>query len=154
MKGIVVLAACLLPAAALAQQTYTNADLAKIEVPGAYTNQDLRRLAPLPVQKAPAAQVPPYVAPPPPATAYQAQYDNARAERDLLLAEIEFEKARVEFSESAFAGDATSFDVRLGYRTPAAVWIRDLERRVAIYDALLEQVSENARKAGVAIDRR
>lgn len=154
MKGIVVLAACCLPAAAFAQQSYTNADLAKIEVPGAYTNQDLKRLSPLPMQKAPAAKLPPYVAPEVPAAAFQAHYDSVRVERELLLAEIELEKRRVEFSESAYAGDTRSFDVRLGYRAPAAVWIRDLERRVAIYDARLEQISEEARKAGAALDRR
>ena len=154
MKAFVVLAACFLPAVAFAQQTYTNADLAKIDVPGAYTNQDLKRLSPLPMQKAPAAQLPPYVAPAVPTSAFQAQYDNVRSERDLLLAEIELEKARVEFSESAYAGDTRSYDVRLGYRAPAAVWIRDLERRVAIYDAELDAISERARKAGADLDHR
>jgi len=154
MKSIVVLAVCCWPAAAFAQQSYTNADLAKIEVPGAYTNRDLRRLSPLPMQKAPAAQLLPYVAPQLPTATFQAHYDNVRSERDLLLAEIEFEKDRVEFSESAYAGDTSTFDVRLGYRSAAAVWIRDLERRVTIYDTRLEQIADDAQKAGVDLDRR
>lgn len=154
MKGFVVLAVCFWPAAALAQQTYTNADLAKFQVPGAYTNEDLKRLAPLPVQKKAAAEVPPYEAPLVATAAYQAHFDNLRAERDLLLAEIQYEKDRVDFSESAFAGDTRSFDVRLGYRAAAAVWIRDLERRVAIYDAQLETISDQARKAGAELDHR
>jgi len=154
MKRIVVLAVCCWPAAAFAQQSYTNADLAKIEVPGAYTNRDLKRLSPLPMQKAPAAQLPPYVAPQIPTAAFQAHYVSVRGERDLLLAEIEHEKGRVEFSESAYAGDTSTFDVRLGYRSAAAVYIRDLERRVAIYDTGLEQIAERARKAGADLDRR
>jgi len=154
MKGIVVLAACMLPAAAFAQQTYTNADLAKFQVPGAYTNQDLKRLAPLPMQKAPAAQLPAYEPLQVPAAAFQAHFDSVRDERDLLAAEIEHEKERVEFSESAFAGDTRSYEVRLGYRAPATVWIRDLTRRVALLDARLEQIADRARKAGVDLDRR
>jgi hypothetical protein len=106
------------------------------------------------MQKAPAVKLPPYEAPQPPTAAFQAHYDNVRAERDLLLAEIQYEKDRVDFSESAFAGDTRSFDVRLGYRTAATVWIRDLERRVAIYDAELEAISDVARKAGADLDHR
>jgi hypothetical protein len=154
MKGFVVLAVCFWPAAVFAQQTYTNADLAKFKVPGAYTNQDLKRLSPLPMQKAPAAKVPPYEAPEVPTAAFQAHFDNVSAERDVLLAEIQYEKDRVDFSESAFAGDSRSFDVRLGYRAAAAVWIRDLERRLAIVDAEIEAISERARKAGADLDHR
>jgi hypothetical protein len=154
MKAFVIFAACSLPVAAFAQQSYTNADLAKFSVPGAYTNQDLKRLSPLPMQKAPAAQVPPYVAPPVPSEAFQATYDTARVQRDLIAAEIEYEKGLVDFSESAFAGDTRSFDVRLGYRAAAAVYIRDLERQRALYEARMEQIADDARKAGATVDRR
>ena len=40
MKRYLCLLACLWPALASAQQTYTNADLVKLEVPGAYTNDE------------------------------------------------------------------------------------------------------------------
>ena len=154
MKGLIVFAACFLPAVAFADESYTNADLAKFQVPGAFTNQDLKRLAPLPMQKVPAAQLPPYVAPAVPTAEYQAYYDNLRSERDALAAEIEYEKGLIEFSESAFAGYTDTYDVRLGYRTPAAVWIRELTRRMTLTDVRLESVADGARKAGVTLDRR
>ena len=154
MKGLVVFAVCLLPAAAFAEESYTNADLAKFQVPGAYNNQDLKRLPPAPMQKAPVGQLPPYVAPAVPSAEYQAYYDNLRSERDALAAEIEYEKGLVEFSESAFAGYTDTYDVRLGYRAPAAVWIRELTRRITLTDVRLESVADGARKAGVTLDRR
>jgi hypothetical protein len=163
MKHVVILAACLVPAAAFAQEsrTYTNADLAKIQVPGAFTNQDLKRLPPLPVQKAPAvpkaAAQPVQVEEAPAAglaEAYQTYYGNVRADRDVLAAELAYEIGLVEFSESAFAGDTRSFDVRLGYRSQAVDLIRELTKRVALLDARLDAVADEARRAGVSIDRR
>ena len=160
MKHVVILAACLVPAAAFAQEakTYTNADLVKIQVPGAFTNEDLRRLPPLPMQKAApraAAQPAPVEAAPSPATeAFQTYYSSVRADRDLLAAELAYEIGLVEFSESAFAGDTRSFDVRLGYRAQAVDLIRELTKRVALLDARLDAVMDEARRAGVTIDRR
>src|SRR5262245_47165417 len=145
MKRVVVLMACLAPAMAFAQEkTYTNADLAKFQVPGAYTNQDLKKLPPMPVQKTPAATLPRYEPAPVPSASLQAWYDNVRVERDDLAAELEYEKSLVEFSESAFAGDTRSFDVRLGYRAQAVWIIRELEKRVALLDRQLEEVADAA----------
>jgi hypothetical protein len=161
MKHAVVLAVWLVPAAALAQEakTYTNADLAKIEVPGAYTNQDLKRLPPLPVQRvqvpaprgaAPVAEE----APAPPTEAFQAYFSSIRVDRDMLMSELQYEIDQVAFSESAFAGDTRSFDVRLGYRAQARPLIQELAKRVALLDARLDAVADEARKAGVSLDRR
>src|SRR2546428_2839608 len=47
MKVSVVLAGLVWPVLAFGQQFYTNADLAKLDVPGAYTSDDLKRLPPL-----------------------------------------------------------------------------------------------------------
>jgi hypothetical protein len=160
MKHVVVLAVWLVPAAALAQgtTTYTNADLAKIQVPGAYTNADLKRLPPLVVQKAPAPSHAPArpmeAAPAPPTEAFQSYYSSVRVDRDILAAELEYEKSLVDFSESAFAGDTRSFDVRLGYRAQARPLIQELAKRVALLDARLEAVADEARKAGVTLDLR
>lgn len=154
MKHLVVLVACLMPAAAFAQQTYTNADLAKFQVPGAYTNQDLKRLPPLPVQKAPAAQLPRIEPTPVPTAEYQQYYDGIKADRDALAAEIDYEKGLVDFSESAFAGDTRSFDVRLGYRAQARPLIIELQKRVDLLDKRLDDAADQARKAGVTLDRR
>jgi hypothetical protein len=145
---------CLAPAMAFAQESYTNADLAKFQVPGAYTNQDLKRLPPLPVQKAPAAKLPAYEPAPAPSASLQAWYDSLKIERDALAAELEYEKGRVEFSESAFAGDSQSFDVRLGYRCEATPLIRELTKRVTLLDMQMETTLDEARRAGALIDRR
>jgi hypothetical protein len=154
MKHLVVLAACLLPAAAFAQQTYSNADLAKFQVPGAYTNQDLKRLPPLPVQKAPAAPLPRVEQAPVPTAEYQQYYDGIKADRDALAAELQYEKDRVDFSESPFAGDSRSYDVRLGYRAQATWLIRELQKRVDLLDKRLEDAADQARRAGVTLDQR
>jgi hypothetical protein len=155
MKRVLVLAACLVPAAAFAQDSYTNADLAKFQVPGAYTNQDLKRLSPLPMQGKPTAAAAPIIeAPAPPTAAYQSYYDNLRGERDSLQDEIDIEKGLVDFSESAYAGDTRSYDVRLGYRAQAAPIIRELNKRVALLDAQLSRLEDHARREGVSLDRR
>jgi hypothetical protein len=157
MKNVVALAIWLLPAAALAQDatTYTNADLVKIQVPGAYTNEDLKRLPPITILKSPA----PAAAPAPPAEvsaqqqSWQNYYWNVRADRDALQAELDYEIAQVEFSESAFAGDTRAFEPRLGYRSQARPLILELKRRVALLDARLESVLDDARRAGFALER-
>jgi len=154
MKRVVVLLACLAPAMAFADESYTNADLAKFQVPGAYTNQDLKRLPPMPVQKAPAAKLPAYEPAPVPAASLQAWYDSLKAERDALAAEMDYEKSQVDFSESAFVGDTRSYDVRLGYRAQATPLIRELQKRVTLLDLQIEVALDTARKAGVSIDRR
>ena len=157
MKNVVALAIWLLPAAALAQDvTYTNADLAKIQVPGAYTNEDLKRLPPLAVQKAQAAAK--EAAPAPAEISAQQQswqnyYWNVRADRDALQAELDYEIAQVEFSESAFAGDTRAFEPRLGYRSQARPLILELKKRVALLDIRMESVLDDARHAGFALER-
>jgi hypothetical protein len=164
MKHVVVLAVWLVPAAALAQEskTYTNADLVKIQVPGAYTNQDLKRLPPLVMQ--PAAKAPAAAAAPREGAAeggmsaateaFQTYYNSVRVDRDILAAELAYEISLVDFSESAFAGDTRSFDVRLGYRAQARPLIQELTKRVALLDARLAVVADEARRQGVSIDLR
>lgn len=157
MKSFVALAIGLLPVAAMAQDvTYTNADLTKIQVPGAYTNEDLKRLPPLAVQKAPAVKAEPARAPAEVSAqqqAWQNYYWNVRADRDALQAELDYEVGQVEFSESAFAGDTRAFEPRLGYRAQARPLILELTKRVALLDARLESVLDDARRAGFALER-
>jgi hypothetical protein len=157
MKNAVALAIWLLPAAAFAQDvTYTNADLAKIQVPGAYTNDDLKRLPPLAVQKAaaaPAPQVQPPAAPSAQQEGWQNYYWNVRADRDALQAELDYEIAQVEYSESAFAGDTRAFEPRLGYRSQARPLIMELTKRIALLDARMDAVLDEARRAGYALER-
>ena len=154
MKSLVVLAVCLAPAAAFAQDKYTNADLAKFQVPGAYTNEDLKRLPSLPVAKAPAAKLPEYAPEPKPTGALQSWVDSIRAERARLQAQVDIEKDLVDYSESPFAGDTRSYDVRLGYRAQARPIIVELNKRIAILDREMDAALDEARKAGVTLDTR
>ena len=154
MKRIILLAVCLVPALVYGQQTYTNEDLIKIRVPGAYTNQDLRRLSPLPVQREPAAEVPEVSIPRPARVFFQARYDSLYEARAALLTEIAIEEEKVAFSESAFAGDTSGPGPRLGYRTKAFVLIEELEKRVDLLEAQMEFVAETSRRAGALVERR
>ena len=101
MKRYVLLAVCLWPALAYGQQTYTNADLVKLDVPGAYTNEDLKKLSPLALQGTPAARTPLVEPRPVSGEEYQAVYDGLRRTRAALVAERDDEIGRVDFSESA-----------------------------------------------------
>lgn len=157
MKVSVLLAGLVWPVLAFGQQVYTNADLAKFEVPGAYTNEDLRRLPPLPVQKQAAEPRLPLVAPGPPPEAisfYNGLYESLRQNREALAFERDYELERVEFSESPYAGDSQSFEPRLGYRTRVLPLMMELEKRIAILDHQLETVLEDAQRAGVLIEQR
>jgi hypothetical protein len=157
MKVSVVVAGLVWPALAFGQQLYTNADLSKIDVPGAYTNEDLRRLPPLVMQKQPAATLPPFVSTAPSQdliARYEDAYGSLREGRDSLAFELDFELKRVDFSESAFSGDTRSIGPRLGYRSRVAPLILELEKRIAILDHQMETLLQDARRAGVEIDAR
>jgi len=155
MKVSVVLAGLVWPVLAFGQQVYTNADLVKFDVPGAYTNEDLRRLPALAVQSAPAFPAPPYTAPAPAeGLAYQAAYDNLRLTRLALAGELDFEMKRIAFSESAFAGNPGEIEPRLGYRVKVAPLVLELKKRVALLDQQMDDLAAAARRAGVAIDQR
>ena len=155
MKVSVALAGLLWPALAFGQQAYTNADLAKFDVPGAYTNQDLRRLPPLAVQREAVAKLPAFVMPAPDESLpYQRSYNAIKDTREMFARELAFELNRVEFSRSAFAGDGQSFAPRPGYGAKVAPLIRELEKRIALLDGQLEDVADQARRAGITIDKR
>jgi hypothetical protein len=155
MKVSVVLAGLLWPAIAFGQQLYTNADLAKFDVPGAYTNQDLRRLPPLAVQREPAVNLPPYF----PAVSdeqirAQKTYDDLKSYRDAFAYELDLELQRVEFSRSPYAGNPNSFEPRLGYGAKTYSLILELEKRVALMDLQIDDLLDQARRAGLTIETR
>ncbi|HXH28038.1 MAG TPA: hypothetical protein VNL37_03270 [Candidatus Polarisedimenticolia bacterium] len=154
MKRFLALVVCLWPAAAFAQQTYSNADLVNIQVPGAYTNDDLRRLPPLAIQKTPAAQTPRMEIPPVDSRPYQAAYDNLQLTRRALQAELDFEMDRIAYSESAFAGNADELGPRAGYRARVRPLILELRKRVALLDRQLDDLEAAARRAGADLDLR
>jgi hypothetical protein len=152
MKLVIVVLLCLAPVLAFGQQTYTNEDLAKFQVPGAYTNEDLRRLTPLAQQKEPAFHLPAFQPAPTRSQSLQARYDGLTY--DMLQAQIVAEHERVDFSESAFAGNTLDAKVRLGHKTPAFVWIKELSLRADLMKVRIEALEDLARRRGVVLDRR
>ena len=151
---IVVVAICLAPVLAFGQQTYTNEDLAKFQVPGAYTNEDLKRLAPLAQQKEPAVRLPEYQPAPTRSASLQARYDGLQETYVLLQAEIALKHELVDYSESAFAGNTLDAKVRLGYKAPAFRQIQVLSQRAELMKVRIEALEELARRRGVVLDRR
>lgn len=154
MKRVLLLMICLSPALAFGEELYTNADLAKFEVPGAYTNEDLRQLPPLAIQTAPANVLPPFTPPRVDHAAYQAAFNNLRMQRDVIQTQIDIELGLVEFSESSRAGYTQDFTPRLGYRATAGVWVLELMKRLALADAGIERFLDDVRRAGAVIDKR
>jgi len=153
MKVSVVLMGLVWPVLTFGQQLYTNADLAKFDVPGSYSNKDLRRLPPSPSHRGVIGQ-PAYTPPPREDAAYQAAYDGLRLTRDALQAEIDFENGRVSFSESALAGDTGVIAPRLGYRAAVAPLVLELQKRIALLDRQMDIVLDAARRAGAVVDHR
>ncbi|MGH9796803.1 MAG: hypothetical protein ACRD5D_01450 [Candidatus Polarisedimenticolia bacterium] len=151
MKRFLALAVVVCPAAAFADQTYTNADLARFQVPGAYTNEDLKRLPPLAVQRPPAA-APLEEMPPVAISAYQGGFDTLARARRALQFERDIELRRIEVSESYFSGDAYEIGLRPGYRSRATRLILELEKRLELLDAQLDAVRDVARRAGPPVD--
>ena len=154
MKRIIVLAVCLAPVLAYGGEVYTNADLERFQVPGAYTNADLDRIGSFPVQGKPAARLPAFVPSPTPGDFYQAEYNSLRRTRAALMAEIAYEEERIAFSESAFAGDTRRPGIRLGYRSRVAPLLEELRKRGALLGLGMDAIADEARRAGVRIDRR
>jgi len=109
------------------------------------------------VQRGPAATLPAFVAPAPSqymVERYEDAYGTLRQGRDSLAFELDLERKRVEFSESAFSGDTRSFEPRLGYRSRVAPLILEIEKRIAILDRQMETLLEDARRADIEIDPR
>ena len=153
MKRLIVLAICLAPGLVLGQQTYTNEDLAKFQVPGAYSNEDLSRIGPLAVQKEPVTRLPEFVPPPSYDGRLQADYDSLRERHRSILSAIAYEQELIDYSDSAFAGDTRDATVRNGYRAPARVWIRQLSRQATLLEVRIGRLTNVARRAGITLDR-
>ena len=85
---------------------------------------------------------------------YQAAFDDLNRVRRSLQAELAYEAGQIAFSESAFAGRTQSAAPRLGYRNKVRGLVRELIKRIAMVDAQIEFVLDDARKAGASVDKR
>ena len=152
-KKLVGVVLCLVPLAVHAEQTYTNEDLKKFSVPGAYTNQDLKKLPPLPVGKgAPTALAPaPVVLPD--AEPYQRRLDFLSEQRLIAQAELDWRQKVAEKARSAFDKGPDGYPWP-GYLSKSKSSIHYLEMQLSILDARIEQVRDEARRAGVSLESR
>src|SRR5262245_41263935 len=103
MKRIIGVVVCLVPLAAYGQQRYTNEDLRKFSVPGAYTNQDLKKLPPVPVVGKATRQAAPEVeAPAVDSESYQIALDLLVEQRSIYQAELDWRNQEIERAYSFF----------------------------------------------------
>jgi hypothetical protein len=139
MKKIVIAVALLLPAMAMAQQKYTNADLDIAPKRDAYTNEDLKGLAPLPVSGPVMAEAMPAVPVDRAAEMLAARKADLLFDRDMIEAEIGYWEAVI---KTAFYGAGGINDYpRVGKDTAEARQrIVRLERHIYLVDEELSRL--------------
>ncbi len=154
MKKCVGMILCLVPLGAFAQQTYTNEDLKKFSVPGAYTNQDLKKLPPVPVVKgAPSGAPAPVRLEVPDAEPYQLRLALLSEQRVIFQSELDWRQEMIRKADSAFDKGTDGYPWP-GYRSKNRSSILYLELQLAIVDARLEKLRDEARRAGVILENR
>ena len=153
MKKWIGVALCLLPLSVRAEQTYTNEDLRKFTVPGAYTNEDLKKLPRLPVVRGaplPPAPIPMMV---PDAEPYQRRIDFLQDQRLIIQTELSWREEMARKANSAFDKGPDGYPWP-GYLSKNKGAIQYLQMQLAIMDARIERTQDDARRAGVILDRR
>jgi hypothetical protein len=147
-----VLATVMLATAALAEERYTNADLDRIYVPGAFTNEDLKALPAIETQEAPAQPL------------AGARIDTI--ERDLLFAEIrsleeqrEAAASELTYEESIVrlvygpGGNSPDRAFFAGYRSKSRGLREALRKEIALLDQQIDAVRWQALRVPVATFR-
>jgi len=153
MKKWIGVVLCLFPFVAYAEQTYTNEDLKRFSVPGAYTNEDLRKLPKLPVVKAvPVAPAPIEMAAPGPEP-LQIRHDLLSEQRLIIQTELDYREEMVLKAYSYFdkGPDGGPWP---GYLSKSRSSIQYLNLQLAILDARIDNVRDEARQAGVVLESR
>ena len=121
-------------------EMYTNADLDKLHLPGAYTNKDLKTLEPLPAQEAPLIETPEvdlsrWLEA---AAVREAGYRALVHLRDRLQAELDYELGRLALAYSPAGGNFTG-SLRPGLRSKLQPKLDSLQRRIYLTDWELDQ---------------
>jgi len=153
MKRIAGVFLCLVPLAAYAQ-TYTNEDLRKFSVPGAYTNQDLKKMKPVPVVGRQMPEAPRSAS----MVGEESQFLEARMgllqeQRRIIQAELDWRNAEIEKANSFFDKGPNGYPWP-GYLSKSKGSLQYLSMQLAIVDARIENVEDEARAAGVALENR
>lgn len=148
MRAILAVAAALLATGAMAQEKYTDADLDRIYVPGAYTNEDLKALPPIEIQPLPAL---PLVAPVVDTRERDLLFERIRSleeRRASLARELEYEEAIVRRTESA-GGNPPEAAFHTGYRVKSRGLREALRKEIVLIEQEIEQVRWHAVRASV-----
>lgn len=127
---------------ATAQRKYTNADLEKYRLEGAYTNEDLERLEPLSFQAAPLFEYPEIDLLPAliaEQRAIEVRGGLLRQERRGYQAELDYHNARLKKSYSAGGGYPNTFLYR-GLLSQMAPRLEFLRRRIALITVKLARL--------------
>jgi hypothetical protein len=159
MKKILGVFLCLVPLATYAQQRYTNEDLKKFSVPGAYTNADLKKMAPVPVVGKP-TRAEPILAPEIDeyAQVLYARMDLLREQRTIIQAEMDWRNAEIERAYSFFDKGPNGYPGNReggpwpGYLSKSKGFLQYLEMQLAVVDARIESVEDEARQAGIDLE--
>ena len=153
MKKWIGVVLCLIPMAVHAEQTYTNEDLKKFSVPGAYTNEDLKKLPKLPVSKAVPSAPAPLTVWVPDAEPFERQISFLLDQRLIIQTELDYREAMVDKAYSYFDKGTDGYPWP-GYLSKSRSSVEYLKMQLAIMDARLEQVRDDARRFGVVLEKR
>jgi hypothetical protein len=150
MKKLVGVIVCLVPLTAYAQQTYTNEDLRKFSVPGAYTNQDLKKMRPVPVVGKAGASAPVTIEVVDPRP-YQMRLDLLREQRLIVQAQLDWTNQEIEKAYSFYDKGPDGYPWP-GYLSKTRGFVQYLEMQIAVVDARIANVEEEAFRAGATLE--
>jgi hypothetical protein len=150
MRRLVAAAALFAATGAAAQEKYTNADLDRIYVQGAYTNEDLKALPPLEIQSAPA--MPPW-SPAIDTRERDLMWERVRGleERRLAAArELAYEEEIVRRVEGP-GGNSPDREHYFGYRSKSRGFRSALRREIALLEQEIEEARWHAVRASIVV---
>ncbi len=148
MRRFVLLALAFAVTGAWAQERYTNADLDRIYVPGAFTNEDLKALPRIETQAKPAQ---PLVAPRIDTSERDLLWQHVRAleqRRTMLTRELTYEEELVREAEGP-GGNSPDRAPYLGYRSKSRSRRHYLRKQIALLDATIEDARWHAVRASI-----
>ncbi len=148
MRRYVFLALALVATGAWAEERYTNADLDRIYVPGAYTNEDLRTLPPIAMQEAPAMPLATTIIDTSERDFLFAQLEVLEMGRNALARNLAYEEARL-WKAYGPGGNAPNDYPVPGFRSRNRLLRDSLRKRIALLDKEIEEARWKAVRAPV-----
>ncbi|MEE9218451.1 MAG: hypothetical protein V3U98_05235 [Acidobacteriota bacterium] len=148
MRRYLFLALALVATGAWAEERYTNADLDRIYVPGAYTNEDLKALPPIAMQEAPAMPLATTIIDTSERDFLFAQLEALEARRSAFARSLAYEKARLWTAYGPGGNDPNDYPVP-GFRSRSRLFRASLRKQIAMLDKEIEDARWRAVRAPV-----